>query len=103
MSLDSAVDFCAQLERHGDLYTEVIALVRQASDVYVVDAVKVAELAARKGFAFTGPELCAAWAERCGPKPEGELSDDDLATVAGGVNLPQVSFKMFQPDGTPMR
>ena len=67
------------------------------------DRWRVAELAARKGFAFTGPELCAAWAERCGPKPEGELSDDDLATVAGGVNLPQVSFKMFQPDGTPMR
>ena len=103
MSRDSAIAFCKQLELHGDLYAEVVGLVRQASDEYVVDAVRVAELAAAKGFAFSAQELCAAWAERRAPKPDGELSEADLDAVAGGARQPQMSFTMFQADGTPLR
>jgi hypothetical protein len=103
MSRDSAQAFCDELDLHGDLYAEVMSLVRATSDVYLIDAGRVAELAAGKGFTFSARELCAAWAERHARKPDGELSDADLESVAGGARQPQVSFTLFQPDGTPVR
>jgi hypothetical protein len=103
MSRDSALAFCEELDSHGDLYAEVMKLVRETSDVYVVDAFRVAELAAGKGFTFSARELCAAWAERRAPKPDGELDDADLGSVAGGAHQPQMTFTMFQPDGAPVR
>jgi hypothetical protein len=103
MSRDSAMAFCEELDAHGDLYAEVVSLVRSASDVYVVDAARVAELAAGRGFSFSARELCAAWAERRAPKPDGELSDADLGSVAGGASQPQLKFAMFQSNGTPVR
>ena len=103
MSRDSAMAFCDELDSHGGLYAEVMSLIRETAGVYLVDAVRVAELAADRGFTFSARELCAAWAERCAPKPDGELSDADLDTVAGGANQPKIAFTMFQSNGTPVR
>jgi hypothetical protein len=103
MSRDSAMAFCDELDSRGDLYADVMALIRETAGVYLVDAVRVAELAARRGFSFTARELCAAWSERRVAKPDGELSDDDLDSVAGGAHQPKIAFTMFQSDGTPVR
>lgn len=103
MSRESAMAFCDEIDAHGDMYAAVMSLIRETAGVYVVDAVRVAELAAGRGYTFSARELCAAWAERRKPKPNGELSDADLDSVAGGASQPKIDFKMFQPDGTPVR
>lgn len=103
MSRESAMAFCDEVDAHGDMYAAVLSHVRETAGVYLVDAVRVAELAAQRGYTFSPRELCAAWAERRAPKPDGELSDADLNSVAGGATQPKIDFTMFQSDGTPLR
>ena len=101
MSRESAMAFCDEVDSHGDLYAAVLSFIRETAGVYLVDAVRVAEMAASRGYTFSARELCAAWAERRRPKPDGELSDADLNSVAGGARQPQINFTMFKPDGRP--
>ena len=87
MSKQAVETFLRRLDENGELKKELFSTVPAKAR----DAARLVEFAGRHGFDFTEVELAeaaASYAAAKGEKPsDAELSDEQLAAVAGGVGM----------------
>jgi len=94
MSRESAEAFLEELDRDANLRAKLFASENATAERVLVSAQQLAELAMKHGFDVTAQEVRHACA-RQGRTSSGELAEEELEAVAGGVTVSDIRFTKY--------
>jgi len=94
MSRQAAEAFLEKLDSDAGLRAKLFSSERAAAEHVLVSAEQLAELAMQHGFDVTAQEMRQA-CSRQGRTSSGELGEQELDAVAGGVTASDISFTKY--------
>ena len=94
MSRESAEAFLEALDRDASLRAKLFASESATAERVLASAQQLAELAMKHGFDVTAQEVRHACA-RQGRTSSGELGEQELEAVAGGVTVSDIPFTKY--------